>query len=81
MMMYMKWSEVNPAILSQKISIEKDPSQVPQTVKPEKVLTIGQEYTIDEILRYLIVYSDNTALSPLLSVIPDTFYNQVFVDL
>jgi beta-lactamase class A len=81
MMMYMKWSEVDPGILSKKITVEKNENQIPQSIKPSLSLTIGKEYTIDEILQYLIIYSDNTALTPLLKFIPENFYNQVFLDL
>jgi beta-lactamase class A len=79
--MYMKWSEENKSILTKKITLEKNPGTIPQMIRPIKQGEIGKEYTIEELLYMLIIYSDNSVLGALLSQIPEDIYNRVFTDL
>ncbi len=80
---YYKLSEIEPDIFYQK-NIYNGPSEFNdkmQNIKPEKTLEPGKEYTIEELLYRMIVYSDNNALEFLFKLIDNNFVNKVFIDL
>lgn len=80
LIMYLKWAESFPDILDKKILISS-PSEIQQYYVPEKSLEIGKEYSIKDALLYLIAYSDNTAVTPLLSHIPNELEEKVLREL
>lgn len=49
--------------------------------KPAKYITGGNSYTIDELVEYMIKYSDNNATALILSVIPPDVLNEIYSDL
>jgi beta-lactamase class A len=81
LIMYLKWSEEDPSILKKTVKLEKNPNSLPQMIQPIQQGEIGKEYSIEELLSMLIVYSDNSVLGALLSQIPEAIYNKVFTDL
>jgi len=80
---YYKLSEIQPEVLSKKYTYN-GPGQYNnemQDIKPENNLEPGKEYTVEQLLYRMIVYSDNNAVEPLASIIGNNFINKVFVDL
>jgi len=80
---YYKLSEIQPEILSKKYTYN-GPGQFNnemQDIKPENNLEPGKEYSIEELLYRMIVYSENNAVEPLAEIIGNDFINKVFVDL
>jgi len=80
---YYKLSEIQPEILSKKY-VYNGPGQFNnemQDIKPENNLEPGKEYSIEELLYRMIVYSENNAVEPLAEIIGTDFINKVFVDL
>jgi len=72
---YYKEAEKNPDILKQ--SLTYTPIKIDkQDILPSVTLTPNQSYTVDELIRNMIVYSDNTAYELLLNNID----NRLLVD-
>jgi hypothetical protein len=78
--MYLKWVEIDPSILLRTLKVE-ELSEVPQIYKPDKKLAKNQTYSVKDFLEYLIRYSENNAIPPLLSILPEDIQLHVFKDL
>lgn len=67
MMVYFKEAENNPDILKKKITYDEGYRKIlghfsfTQYVKPQKSIKPGETYTIEELINYMILYSDNNA--------------------
>lgn len=63
LLVYLKKIEQDPSIWNKKILYTEDPMEAMyrQNIQPEKTLVDRQEYTIRELMEYMIVYSDNKA--------------------
>lgn len=82
MMAYYKLSETNPGVLNKQIVFDgKNNIDKEETIQPAQRLQIGQTYTVDELIKEMITYSDNNAMQLLLNNIDPAALNQVFVDL
>ncbi|MFA6171299.1 MAG: serine hydrolase [Patescibacteria group bacterium] len=81
MIAYYKKAEDNPEALKKKIKYKKLENGVPQDIKPEVELKEGEEYTADELIENMIVYSDNNCADLLLKNIDKNFLIKVYKDL
>jgi beta-lactamase class A len=81
MMAYYKEAGYNPAILEKKVLNTKSYEPGTQNIVPEVTLTPNQEYTIDELINNMIIYSDNNAYELLLENIDTQKVYQVYKDL
>lgn len=71
MMAYYRWSEQNPGLLSTEILFERFVDfGVTVTIKPREELVPGEKYTVEELIRRMIVFSDNQALALLTARLP-----------
>jgi beta-lactamase class A len=78
---FAKMAELNPAILDQKVQFNQpDYAELNQKYISKKLVP-GQVYTIRELLKYLIAYSDNHALHLLYNYHNPAIYKKVFTDL
>lgn len=79
MMAFYRFSEKDPSVLSERIKFSsfKDIGRV-QYVIPEKTLVLEESYTIDELIRMMIVYSDNQAMALLLDHLPAEYMKDLF---
>lgn len=78
---YLKRAETLPNSLNEEIIFTKSVEAVMQDIRPGKTLITGQSYTINELLRRMIVYSDNDAQFFLLNHIDAHYFEDVFSDL
>lgn len=78
---FLRWIELDPTILTKKITITEDRNGSTQYFKPTKNLTIGKEYTVKELLEEMIIYSNNSAMNILTNIMPLDFYTKVSNDL
>lgn len=78
---YLKLSESDPTILSRKIDYPKQIVSNVQYYSPSIQIEPGKTYTIEELLNYMIVYSDNNAAELLLKNIDRKEFDKVFVAL
>lgn len=70
MIAYLKQAEADPDILNEKIKfIDPRLKAEPQATPPSKEIEFGKTYTIEELLEYMIAYSDNNAANILASKI------------
>lgn len=82
MIAYYKYAEVNPDILNKKILYSGAfDENAAETYKPKKALQPGQSYSAEELIEYMIVYSDNNARRLLRDNIDPDFIDQIYTDL
>lgn len=80
---YMKISESIPWFLDQKIIYQKNPNlpYYKQNIPPEKQLKEWEEYSLRDVLQYMVIYSDNHASSLLESKLPIEDLQKTFTDI
>ncbi|MCX5714819.1 MAG: class A beta-lactamase-related serine hydrolase [Candidatus Omnitrophica bacterium] len=81
MIAYFKAAEGNFAILEKQIKYETEAHDIPQEIPPANALIPGNTYTVSELIRNMIVYSDNISKDLLLLNIDEKLLNQVYRDL
>lgn len=78
MIAYFKQVETNPDILKKEVKYDEDYRQKfgdfneTEYFKPERSIELGKTYTIQELIKYMIVYSDNNAKNLLILNLGDT---------
>lgn len=66
LMAFLRQAEKEPEILGRKLVCDTDPAVlIQQNVPPQQTLKVGAAYTIEELLRRMVVYSDNAAMDTL----------------
>lgn len=76
---YLKKSEEHPSILEKKLSVNTSGNNL--SLNSDHELQGGREYSVSELLRYLIVNSDSDAKVMLTRNIDTTEFEKVFTDL
>ncbi|HMS90822.1 MAG TPA: class A beta-lactamase-related serine hydrolase [Candidatus Absconditabacterales bacterium] len=82
LLVYLKKIEQDQSVWDKKLLYTEDPIEASyrQNIEPEKSLIDGQEYTIKELLEYMIRYSDNKASVLLEKNITLDDYKKAFTD-
>ena len=82
MIAYLKIAETAPQTLQEKILIDDSENKVlSQNIIPLKTVASGQKYKVEDLINYMIEYSDNRAANALLQHInPDTL-DKIYSDL
>ena len=75
---YLKYEQDSPGVLNKKFTYRHFQIDVPNNIP--KSLQIGQQYTIKELLKQMIEYSDNDATVILDANIPTKFIAKVYED-
>lgn len=79
---YLKYEESNPGSLQEKVTIPDFTVQVINpNIIPLKSVQPNQTYTIEELLKYAIHYSDNRAANKLLDLMDIDFINKIYTDI
>jgi beta-lactamase class A len=82
MMETLKYEETNPGILSKLVyydgSFDKNKTE---DIKPSKSIIAGNYYTIDQLLTYMIIYSDNNALQIIHDTLKSDSFKKLYKDL
>jgi beta-lactamase class A len=81
MMTYFKEVENNPSILSKVITNTEIFDYNQQNVTPTQTLELNKEYTVEDLINRMIIYSDNAAYELLLDNIDNIKIFQVYKDL
>jgi len=76
-----KIAEHQPFFLSKQVVFHKKDSPLMEYFKPEVILEEGKMYTIEELIRRMIVYSDNDATLTLLENVDQSVVSQTYSDL
>jgi len=78
MISWLKRAEKNPAVLQRKLTFDENTCPCPpQGIKPAETLKNGGSYTVEELLRYMICFSDNKAMWLLHNTMSDEEYIKV----
>jgi beta-lactamase class A len=78
---FLKWMEMDPSVINNKILVQEDKNTSTQYFRPSRSLTIWREYSIKELLEEMIIYSDNSTMNILTGIMPIDFYTKVSKDL
>jgi beta-lactamase class A len=78
---FMKMNENHPGLLNKKIRYDRPLASDKHANFLSKSIVLGHEYTIRELLSYMITYSDNNATLLLNQQIDVAVFNRVFTDL
>ena len=81
LMAYLKEAEDDPSLLSKKITDTKPFDYSQQNITPTQTLEVNKEYTVEDLIERMIVYSDNAAYELLLDNIDNTKIFNVYQDL
>ena len=82
MMAYYEMAEGNPGILNKKITYTGGPDfNQTQDIKPENAIVPGQTYTVEQLIEYMIKYSDNNAAALLFNGADKNALNNIYSDL
>lgn len=81
MITYLKLAEEKPEILQSKLVYEGPDENVMETIKPAQTIVKGQAYMVDDLIRRMIIYSDNNAAILLFDHVDIKAVNQVYSDL
>lgn len=75
---YMRKAEMDPSILNSSFEYNKVLDSDVQYYKPSKEIQLGQKYTVNDLLNYMIINSDNNAAIYLASSLTDNEIKNVF---
>lgn len=78
---FLKMEEENHGVLDKKITYSKPFSLAKEVNFTSKQIELGKQYTVRELLQYMIVYSDNNATSLLIANINKNTIQKLFDDL
>lgn len=82
MIAYYKWSESDPGLLQRKIKFANLPDlNFMQNFKPRQTMEYGREYSVEELIRRSIEYSDNNAEYLLKRSLSPRIRTKVYTDL
>ena len=80
MIAYYKMEELSPGILDKKIIYDKKNVSDKQINFNDQHIELGKTYTVRELIKYMIVYSDNEATMILNKLIDGNVFKKVFSD-
>lgn len=78
---FARMAETTPEILDKKVAFPGHDNTLPIQIYKSKTLQPGQSYSVRELLKYLITYSDNDALYLLYKYHKPEVYKKIFNDL
>lgn len=82
MIAFFQSAEIDPQVLSKKLSYSGfQDANASEAIKPSQAIKPGQSYTVSELIKYMIVYSDNNATVLLFNSIDHNSLNDVLSDL
>lgn len=81
MMAYYKKSEKNPDLLLRKVKYEAADPLLKQNITPTNSIEKGKDYTIDDLIERMMIYSDNGALTLLEDNIEPALIDKITLDL
>ena len=78
---FLKMNEKNPGLLDKKYLFNQELKTDKKPIFTTKSIQLGHEYTVRELLKYMIVHSDNNATFILNSIMDVDVFKKVFTDL
>ena len=82
MMAYYEMAETSPDILNKEITYAGGPDlNQTQDIKPAAAIVQGQTYTVEQLIEYMIKYSDNNATALLFDAVDKNALNNIYDEL
>ncbi|MDD2680881.1 MAG: class A beta-lactamase-related serine hydrolase [Patescibacteria group bacterium] len=81
MIAYLKLAESDPDSLNNKLTAIENNKSTTQNIPPAHKLEIGQEYTVMDVIKAMIIYSDNAASDTLIANINPNDLQNIYLDL
>jgi len=81
MMAYYKKSEVDSELLNRKVKYDENLVLLEQSISPTNQIEKGKEYAIDDLIKRMMVYSDNATLAILEENIEPARIDEITLDL
>lgn len=82
MMAYYEMAESDPNILNKEITYTGGPDlNQTQDIKPEEAIVPGQTYTVEQLIEYMVKYSDNNATALLFNAVDQNALNNIYTEL
>ena len=82
MLSYLKDAEIDPTILDKSLVYDlPEDKNILEVIKPAEVMEKGKSYTIADLIRRMIIYSDNNALQILSNNLSLTKFQEAYTDL
>ncbi len=81
LILYLKWSEQNPGLLDKKMVYNTPNYPIPVQTFNSRQIETGKEYTIKELLKYMVEYSDNKATTWLVANMGSDLYFKMMNEL
>jgi beta-lactamase class A len=78
---YLKLAETDPGLLSHQLTYRGEDLNVRENIKPSQSVKPGETFSIEELLRRMIVFSDNNAATLLLDNLSPEIADQIYADL
>ena len=78
---YLKMEESNPGVLNKKFILAQRPAGFPEQIYTAKQIETGKAYTVTELLKYMIQYSDNYATFLLHENVDKSMYNSTYTSI
>lgn len=78
---YYKEAEDDPTILKKKLAYDDEDRNLAETVKPKSPMKLGEEYEVEDLLKRMVVGSDNNAMALLVKNMPLDTQDKVYRDL
>ncbi len=78
---YLRAAEQDPNLLNTKLLFDEHDNSISYSTYSSKTLQPGKEYTVKELLHYMIAYSDNESTILLLKHVKPEFHYKTYTDL
>ena len=78
---YLRMEEANPGTLNKRLSFDSPKEFIPSQTYNSKQIELGKSYTVKELLKYMIAYSDNNATYLLNKNVDMEVFKKLFADL
>lgn len=78
---YLRMEEVHPGVLDKQLTFESSKEFIPVQTYNSKQIQLGKTYTVRQLLKYMVAYSDNNATYLLNKNVDNTVFQKLFADL
>lgn len=79
---YLKQAEQDRSLLTTSIVVRRDPlNGQEQYIPPAETVEVGKSYTVEDLLKLMVIHSDNRALAVLTSQLDVSIRNEILEDL
>jgi hypothetical protein len=71
-LVYLSWAEREPDVLGRRVVYTSQKLDLEQEFKPDSEVAVGEEHSVEELLRSMLIHSDNSAYEALITYLEET---------